>query len=199
MIRVPIHPRKRQKIFERDNFKCVNCGSLGDFNCLEVDHIVGIKDGGSNDDENLQTLCYKCNMNKYYKKNITDKFFLDLSPLKRLDLIKERLESYKHLTYSEFKVVFTQDELFKRLRINLMYIEDLFRDISGKKRKIDSNGMSIRKYTQQRNIIIKILKRETNKSLKELEILLGKEGIVLSFQQISKICSRIKDFSVKND
>ena len=53
-----------------------------------------------------------------------------LSFIKYIDLIKERLELYKHLTYPEFKVVFTQDELFKCLRLDLLYLNDLFYDIS---------------------------------------------------------------------
>jgi hypothetical protein len=127
-----IHPRLKQKILERDNFKCVNCGISGDFSALEVDHILSVKDGGSNDENNLQTLCYRCNMEKYYKKNITNKFLLNLSPLERLELIKNRLNDYKHLSIPEFKVIFTQDELFKRLRLNLLYLMDLFLEISGK-------------------------------------------------------------------
>lgn len=188
--RTPIHPRKKQKIFERDDFKCVSCGALGDFNCLEVDHIISVVDGGSDDYSNLQTLCYKCNMSKYYKKNITNKFLLNVSPLERLDLIKNRLNDYKNLTYAEFKVVFTQDELFKRLRINLMYLEDIFREISGvKRRKSISRG----KINEERNKVIAIFKKYSNKTLKELEKILKSNGIELGYPQISKICSKYSD------
>jgi hypothetical protein len=52
-------------IFERDKFKCVYCG-LGakDDAVLNVDHILPISKGGSNEPNNLQTLCRACNNGK---------------------------------------------------------------------------------------------------------------------------------------
>jgi len=194
--RIPIHPRLRQRIFERDNFKCVNCGCSGDFNALEADHIISVKDGGTNDINNLQTLCYKCNMDKYYKKNITNKYLLDLKPLERLELIKERLNEYKSLTYDEFKVIFTQDELFKRLRINLFYIEDLFRCISGNKKNPPSFNQ---RYTKQRDEIIFILRQETGKTYRELEKLLKNYNLSMSFAQINRICAKFGEISTEED
>ena len=185
-----VHPRKKQKIFERDGFKCVNCSKSGDFNALEVDHVISIKDGGTNEDSNLQTLCYRCNMNKLHKKEVTNKYFLNLSPLERLDVIKKRLVEYKHLSYAEFKVIFTQDELFNRLRLSLLYLEDLFRVISGTKR--ENSGFKSR-FSKQRDILINILCQETGKTLREVQIILQKSGITLSFQQISKICVSVYD------
>lgn len=52
----------RYKVLQRDNFKCKCCGST---NFLEVDHIIPVMDGGTNDLNNLQTLCKECNMGKY--------------------------------------------------------------------------------------------------------------------------------------
>lgn len=57
----------RFKIFTRDNFRCVVCGSSpATSTCvrLEVDHIVPISKNGSNDLSNLRTLCDKCNQGK---------------------------------------------------------------------------------------------------------------------------------------
>ena len=62
--RNPMNPRKKQKVFERDNFTCRNCGEDGTFKSLEVDHIIPVSKGGTDDLENLQTLCYECNMEK---------------------------------------------------------------------------------------------------------------------------------------
>lgn len=192
--RKAIHPRKKQFILERDNFKCVNCGCSGDFNSLEVDHIISIVDGGSNDDSNLQTLCYRCNMKKYYKRDINNNYLLELTPLKRLELIKRHLIEYKNLTYSEFKVVFTQDELFKRLRVNLFYLEDLFREISGNKKK--HNGFS-NKFTKQRDICIYVLRKMNGFTYQELSNLLIKFDLTLSLPQIAKICQKFGDVEPK--
>lgn len=57
--------RKRQIVYERDFHKCVNCGHEGsDENPLTLDHIVPRSKGGSNEVENLQTMCYDCNYSK---------------------------------------------------------------------------------------------------------------------------------------
>lgn len=47
----------RRQCLERDQYKCTGCGSL---DCLEVDHIIELIDGGKNVLWNLQTLCRKC-------------------------------------------------------------------------------------------------------------------------------------------
>ena len=181
-----MHPRKKQKILERDNFKCIACGASGDFNCLEVDHIIPVVNGGSNEYSNLQSLCYKCNMDKRFRKDNSKKYYLDLNPIDRLRLVKERLELYKDLTYAEFKVIFTQDELFKRLRLDLLYLSDLFYEISDIN-KCNMNDSMIN--INQRDIVIYLLREKTNMTYRELETYFNRYGFNISFQQIGKICS----------
>lgn len=45
----------RRRILLRDGFKCQCCGIVRMDN--EVDHITPLEQGGSNEDDNLQTLC----------------------------------------------------------------------------------------------------------------------------------------------
>jgi HNH endonuclease len=52
---------KRLEIWQRDGFKCVECGSE---TSLTVDHILAVSKGGTNDDSNLRTLCKSCNSRK---------------------------------------------------------------------------------------------------------------------------------------
>lgn len=53
-----IRPSRREIIYHRDGFKCVNCDSeIG----LTLDHIIPSSRGGSNLEQNLQTLCKFCN------------------------------------------------------------------------------------------------------------------------------------------
>lgn len=52
---------QRFRVLERDGFKCTYCGSD---QRLEVDHIVPRSRGGSNDDSNLTTACWRCNSGK---------------------------------------------------------------------------------------------------------------------------------------
>jgi len=51
----------RMKIFERDNFTCKMCGQSAPNVKLELDHIIPIAEGGTDNEENLRTSCYACN------------------------------------------------------------------------------------------------------------------------------------------
>ena len=59
--------RLRAHIKERDNFTCCQCGNSTKAEpnlLLEVDHIIPIARGGLTIEDNLQTLCWKCNRSK---------------------------------------------------------------------------------------------------------------------------------------
>ena len=57
----------REHIKTRDNFTCCNCGNSTHVEpnlLLEIDHVIPIAKGGYTVEENLQTLCWKCNRSK---------------------------------------------------------------------------------------------------------------------------------------
>lgn len=57
----------REEIKSRDNFTCKICGlstSQERNLLLEIDHIIPLSKGGITVEENLQTLCWKCNRSK---------------------------------------------------------------------------------------------------------------------------------------
>lgn len=55
----------REAIFKRDNYTCQRCGVKEAWNVqLQIDHIFPVSKGGSDDPENLQTLCANCNQIK---------------------------------------------------------------------------------------------------------------------------------------
>ena len=57
----------REKIKIRDNYTCKNCGNSTDKEpnlLLEIDHIIPISKNGLTVEDNLQTLCWKCNRKK---------------------------------------------------------------------------------------------------------------------------------------
>lgn len=51
----------RHAIYERDEYACVDCGATDD---LTLDHIFPWSLGGSDDYDNLRTLCRPCNSRK---------------------------------------------------------------------------------------------------------------------------------------
>ncbi|MBQ3000821.1 MAG: HNH endonuclease [Oscillospiraceae bacterium] len=57
----------RNFIKERDNFTCCNCQNSTQAEpnlLLEIDHIIPVAKGGCTTEDNLQTLCWKCNRAK---------------------------------------------------------------------------------------------------------------------------------------
>ena len=58
---------KRYDALRRDRFQCFLCGASGGEAKLEVDHIIPISKGGTDDLSNLRCLCFKCNRGKHAK------------------------------------------------------------------------------------------------------------------------------------
>lgn len=57
----------RQRIKERDGFTCKQCGASVQKEpnlLLEIDHIIPVSKGGLTTEDNLQTLCWRCNRKK---------------------------------------------------------------------------------------------------------------------------------------
>ena len=56
---------RRFRVLQRDNFRCQYCGRTAkDDVRLEIDHIVPLCKGGTNEDSNLITCCMPCNRSK---------------------------------------------------------------------------------------------------------------------------------------
>lgn len=59
--KVPVPKALRLRVFRRDGWRCQRCGTAAN---LCVDHIHPERLGGTNDFDNLQTLCRPCNSKK---------------------------------------------------------------------------------------------------------------------------------------
>lgn len=68
---MPCFESMREKVYKRDQNKCTKCNTTNDFTNrrTHVHHITRIADGGSNDLENLVTLC-----NKFHAEIHSNKF-----------------------------------------------------------------------------------------------------------------------------
>lgn len=55
----------RREVFKRDNYTCVECRARkSDGATLHIDHIIPVSKGGTDELDNLQTLCKDCNLSK---------------------------------------------------------------------------------------------------------------------------------------
>jgi HNH endonuclease len=63
--RAPSLPKRRKlpyrAVWDRDDWTCQACSTHRD---LTVDHVVAVANGGTDDMDNLQTLCQPCNSSK---------------------------------------------------------------------------------------------------------------------------------------
>lgn len=62
--RDPISPKLRFEVFKRDKYVCQYCGACGPDVELEIDHVIPVSRGGTDDINNLKTACFKCNRGK---------------------------------------------------------------------------------------------------------------------------------------
>lgn len=69
--RKPLSGKKRLDVLERDDYRCQMCGAkVEDGVKLHIDHIIPVSKGGSNDMDNLQVLCHKCNLAKHDRMDL---------------------------------------------------------------------------------------------------------------------------------
>ena len=59
---------KRERIFERDRYRCVYCGEVFPAEALTVDHVQPRMRGGDHSGGNLVTACTACNTAKGHRR-----------------------------------------------------------------------------------------------------------------------------------
>lgn len=59
-----IDNKKRKKVLEKNDYKCVFCKRGPPEVKLHIDHIIPVSKGGTNDLSNLQVTCASCNLTK---------------------------------------------------------------------------------------------------------------------------------------
>ena len=57
-------PSRRQRIFERDGYRCVYCAELFPADSLTIDHVQPRVKGGDGSDGNMVACCRACNAEK---------------------------------------------------------------------------------------------------------------------------------------
>lgn len=122
MERKPLSKKTRFEVFKRDSFTCQYCGSKAPDVILEVDHIVPVAEGGTNDILNLITSCRNCNRGKG-ARTLSDKTAVERQR-KQLDDLNEIREQTEMLI--EWK-----QELRSVEETQIAAIDSLINDLRG--------------------------------------------------------------------
>ncbi len=93
MKRIALTKKIRFEVFKRDGFKCVYCGNTPPKVLLEVDHVIPVSKGGTNQIDNLVCSCYDCNRGKSANE-LTN---LPETIQTKADLLKLKTKQYKEL------------------------------------------------------------------------------------------------------
>ena len=62
--RINIPQAVKAYVLKRNNFQCQSCGKKDTETRLNIERIISLATGGSNDISNLQVLCSQCNQKK---------------------------------------------------------------------------------------------------------------------------------------
>ena len=93
--RKPLKNSIRFEVFKRDSFTCQYCGQKAPDVILEVDHIIPVKEGGTDDIMNLVTSCRECNSGKSCKL-LSDETVIE-KRRKQAEELQEKLEMMEML------------------------------------------------------------------------------------------------------
>lgn len=112
MARQNLTKKQRFTILKRDNFTCRYCGRKATEVILEIDHIIPVSKGGTNDLNNLITSCRDCNRGKGAEYECTEEFECSL------DYYEAEIMANTNFLLSE-----KQREQLKRLALNYGFDE----------------------------------------------------------------------------
>lgn len=141
-IRKPISTRKRFEIFKRDSFTCQYCGVKPPKTPLEVDHIIPVSKGGTNDEHNLITACFDCNRGK---SNI----IADVN-LSQIDVIMEK-KRIAVLQNKKYQKILNDEK--KQIESEINLIDEIFSDNFEGHCFTDKFKLSIKKFIKTLGIV----------------------------------------------
>ena len=147
--RKSIPAKLRHQVFVRDGYRCVECGATNKETTLEIDHIIPVSKGGTNDIDNLQTLCKTCNRKK--RDHIWD-------PIKSREI---KIKQYKNRIYDlKKKLKYAIDDEKIEIKYKIVKLEEaiikLEQDIERYKIKAEKEKLYKKLYVLDGEILSKI-------------------------------------------
>lgn len=128
--RKQITEKLRFEVFRRDNYTCQYCGRSNKNVELQVDHIIPVSKGGTNDITNLITSCRECNIGKG-NTELTDQ---------QINKLKERNNAIEDFT------VRAEAREPKSQRVQLLFTPSLHRKV---KEIAINHGLSLNECVHQ--------------------------------------------------
>jgi hypothetical protein len=107
--RKPISTKTRFEIFKRDGFACQYCSAKPPKVPLEVDQIIPVVNGGTNDTENLITACFDCNRGKG-SRELTLMPLSTIEKIERMEIAQKQYAQLKRIINKEKKIIQEQVE-----------------------------------------------------------------------------------------
>lgn len=111
--RKSISKKTRFEVFKRDSFTCQYCGKSAPDIVLEVDHIIPVSKGGTNDISNLITSCFDCNRGKKDRKLTDDQTIKKQK--EELDKLNERRNQLEMMAQWKAELLDLENEEADRL------------------------------------------------------------------------------------
>lgn len=190
--------RKTYLLKKYNNFTCESCNQKKESNELEIDHIIPLIKGGTNDYSNLQVLCIDCHLNKCkneWKDNIYKQKRIILTAEEKLELLKDFLVENKHKNRAEIQFLISNDPILSGFELSQVVLFKLYEEVNGIKIK---RGKDNEKHMAQRNFMLNFLKKRLDMSYRDMESMLNDAGFNVSYRQIATICSKFKDKELKD-
>lgn len=120
--RKALSKKTRFEVFKRDKFTCQYCGKSAPDVILEVDHVVPVAEGGTDDMLNLVTACFDCNRGKGARE-LSDDAVIKRQK-KQLDLLQERREQLEMMY--KWQLDLASDD-----SVQLSMVESMIKEVSG--------------------------------------------------------------------
>ena len=111
----------RFEVFKRDSFTCAYCGRKAPDVVLQVDHIVPVAQGGTNDILNLVTSCVECNQGKSDRR-LSDQSVVE-KQRREMELRQERLEQIRMMGEWQRSLVTVEDAAIEEIEklLNILH------------------------------------------------------------------------------
>jgi hypothetical protein len=113
----------RFEVFKRDNFTCQYCGRKTPEVILEIEHVIPLSKGGTDEFDNLTTSCFECNRGK--GASLLDTILKDRDIHDETTLLAEREFQLAEYNYLKKKIRDRENKEIEELK---NHFADQFRD-----------------------------------------------------------------------